>query len=90
LDHITLQDILIRKPQILSPLLRHASESLRSLYINGLPQTGSYNDLQFPHLPNLQYLRLEEFSRPSPFRLGTVSLDFSDNKYSWLIRHSGG
>ncbi|RGP59381.1 f-box tpr repeat pof3 [Fusarium longipes] len=69
LNHITLQDILMRKPQILSPLLRHASESLQSLYINGLPQTGSYNDLRFPHLPNLQYLRLDEFSRPGIFRL---------------------
>lgn len=71
LSHITLQDILTRKPQILSPLLHHASESLQILHIIGLPQTGS-SGAHFPHLPNLQYLRLEEYSRPSPFRMSTV------------------
>ncbi|KAL6921723.1 hypothetical protein ACHAPO_006982 [Fusarium lateritium] len=71
LNHIVLQDILIRKPQILSPLLKQANESLQSLYINGLPQSGLYSDLQFPDLRNLQYLRIEECSGPSPFRLST-------------------
>ncbi|PTD02670.1 hypothetical protein FCULG_00009797 [Fusarium culmorum] len=71
LNHITLQDILIQKPKILSPLLQHASDGLQSLYINGLPQSGLYNDLQFPNLPSLQYLRIEESSKSSPFRLST-------------------
>ncbi|KAM0303401.1 hypothetical protein ACHAPM_004196 [Fusarium culmorum] len=75
LNHITLQDILIQKPKILSPLLQHASDGLQSLYINGLPQSGLYNDLQFPNLPSLQYLRIEESSKSSPFRLSTVSLN---------------
>ncbi|CAF3568598.1 unnamed protein product [Fusarium graminearum] len=71
LNHITLQEILIQKPKILSPLLQHASDSLQSLYINGLPQSGLYNDLQFPNLPSLKYLRIEESSKSSPFRLST-------------------
>ncbi|KAJ4021947.1 hypothetical protein NW766_000976 [Fusarium irregulare] len=74
LSHIILQDILTRRPQILGPLLHHASESLQILHIIGLPQTGS-SGAHFPHLPNLKYLRLEEYSRPSPFRMSTLSAE---------------
>ncbi|KAM0252904.1 hypothetical protein ACHAP5_000767 [Fusarium lateritium] len=71
LSHVFLQDIIISKPHILKPLLQHASESLQNLHIDGLPQSSSPSENWFPHLPNLQYLRLEEHSKPSPFRLNT-------------------
>ncbi|KAF5673328.1 f-box TPR repeat pof3 [Fusarium heterosporum] len=71
LSHILLQDIIMYKPHILKPLLQHACESLQNLHIHGLPQSASPSEEWFPHLPNLQYLRLEEHSKPSPFRLNT-------------------
>ncbi|KAF4977850.1 hypothetical protein FZEAL_5694 [Fusarium zealandicum] len=70
LNRIVLEDILTGKPQILKPLLLHASESLQDLYIGGLPQTGWPIGLWFPELPNLQYLRIEEHNRAGPARLG--------------------
>lgn len=76
LSHVFLQDIIISKPHILKPLLQHASESLQNLHIDGLPQSSSPSENWFPHLPKLQYLRLEEHSKPSPFRLNTVSFYF--------------
>ncbi|EWG40100.1 hypothetical protein FVEG_02642 [Fusarium verticillioides 7600] len=69
LNHIILQDIIIQKPHIMVSLLQHAHESLQILHIDGLPQIDSSNQAIFPHLPNLQYMRLEEPRRPSPFRL---------------------
>lgn len=73
LNHIILQDIIITKPHIMVSLLQHAHESLQTLHIDGLPQIDSSNQAIFPHLPNLQYMRLEEPRRPSPFRLRMVS-----------------
>ncbi|KAM5352315.1 hypothetical protein ACJ41O_005038 [Fusarium nematophilum] len=69
LSRIVLDEILVAKPHILKPLLLHASESLQHLRIGGLPQTGRTTGLWFPTLPNLQYLRLEEQTRPNPVRL---------------------
>ncbi|KAF4455656.1 F-box/TPR repeat protein pof3 [Fusarium austroafricanum] len=84
LNHIILQDIIIAKPQILKPLLLHASESLKILQIHGLPQIGSSSDPFFPHLPSLQCLRLEEPSRPSLFRLSTWHLAFKTPRVQQL------
>ncbi|KAJ3524291.1 hypothetical protein NM208_g12114 [Fusarium decemcellulare] len=69
LNRVVLNDILAGKPHLLKPLLLHASESLQYLHIVGLPQTGMTTRLWFPDLPNLQYLRIEEHSRPNPVRL---------------------
>ncbi|KAF4344665.1 f-box TPR repeat pof3 [Fusarium beomiforme] len=74
LNHIFLQDIIIMKPHFMVSLLNHAHESLQTLYIDGLPQTGLPSETLFPHLPNLQYMRLEEARRPSHFRLRTWQL----------------
>ncbi|KAF5026187.1 hypothetical protein F66182_1751 [Fusarium sp. NRRL 66182] len=70
LRQVFLEDVLVRKSHILEPLLRHACESLQYLHIKGLPQVEAVEHC-FPDLPHLQYLRLEEHSKPSPFKIGT-------------------
>ncbi|KAK7427099.1 hypothetical protein QQZ08_006368 [Neonectria magnoliae] len=69
LTHVHLEEFLASKPNFLAPLLRNASETLQSLHLAGLPQVGSRTTLNFPDMPMLKVLRLEEHERPYPLRL---------------------
>lgn len=88
LNRIFLDELSARKPHILEPLLTQASESIRNLHIRGLPLAGAPTTLEFPSLPNLQYLRIEEQNKPSPTRLAIVSCPMAVTM-PWLTIHSG-
>ncbi|KPM43089.1 hypothetical protein AK830_g3459 [Neonectria ditissima] len=69
LTHVHMVEFLALHINFLGPLLRNVSESLQSLHLAGLPQFGSRTSLDFPTLPMLKILRLEEHERPYPLRL---------------------
>ncbi|RSL60028.1 hypothetical protein CEP54_006950 [Fusarium duplospermum] len=86
LNHVFLDEILVGKPHILEPLLTQASESIRNLHIRGLPQVGTTTSFGIPSLPNLQYLRFEEQSRPNPVRMAiwTIAIAAPRIRQLWL------